>query len=249
MRLKNELHRFIDPLLAWRNGAEWRSKLADLPDGEYRVSLDVPYIPQFASPERINDYIHHGYDGMHDPNWAVFGSPDPQEYAFWSHRVCALAVIKMAIEAHQPNTPAPTLWQLTQAGLAEGGYVVCDTQGRWVDEGWYFAAQVKLAAQYGLQLTGYSYASPLGICYHLWQGHLVAATVTPELGEHKPQTRRYGGHSVLLHGFRWEGGHPTDYLLHNPSGRYLELQANVWLPAQKFQQAYAYRFAAFTTEE
>lgn len=249
MRLKNELHRLLDPLMAWRKGVGWRSKLAELPDGEYRVPFDVPYIPQFASPERINDYIHHGYDGTQDPNWTVFGSSDPQDYAFWSHRVCALAVIKMAIEAYHPNNSSPTLWQLTQEGLAEGGYVVRDEQGHWIDEGWYFTAQVKLAAKYGLHMKGYSYASPLGICYHVWQGHLVAATVTPELGEQKPQSRRYGGHSVLLHGFRWRAGRPTHYLLHNPSGRYPELQATAWIPARKFQQAYAYRFAAFITEE
>lgn len=241
-RLKTELHRWTDPLIARRDAIQWRKKLADLPEGEYRVPFDVPYIPQFASPDRINDYIHHGYDGTQDPNWASFGSPDPQDYAFWSHRVCALAVIKMAIGAYHSNQLSPTLWQLTQQGLAEGGYQLEDAQGRWVDEGWYFAAQVKLAAKYDLKMHGYSYASPLGICYHLRQGHLAAATVSPELGEHQPKTRRYGGHSVLILGFRW-ANEPTAYLIHNPSGRYPELQANAWIPARRFNQLYAYRFA------
>ncbi len=240
-RIKAELHRWLDPLLAWRSGRGARRILAGLADGEYVVPLDVPYVPQFASPSLINDYIHNGYAGKQDPNWADFGASDSADYAFWAPRVCALACLKMAIAAHEQDTP--TLWQLVQEGLALDGYRVRDEQGRWLDEGWYVAAQIKLAARYGLQMTGYSYASPLEICQRIHEGHLVAATVSPELGERQSLIRRYGGHLVLVLGFRWQAGRPTAYQVHNPSGRYAELQANAWISARRFRQSYAYRYA------
>ena len=117
--------------------------------------------------------------------------------------------------------------------------------GNWVDEGWYVSAQVKLAQQYGLQLTGHSYASPLGICHYLHQDKLVAATVSPEIGERVPQSRRYSGHLVLVTGFRWKNGQPTALRINNPSGRYPELQADAWIPLAHFKQFYAYRFAVY----
>lgn len=240
---KNELHRWVDPILAWRNSATYRAALKSLSDGEYRLPIDVPYISQFATPDLINDYIHHNYDGTQDPAWPSFGAPDPADYAFWSHRVCALACLKMAIDAFQTATPIPTLWQLVQAGLAHHGYVLEDENGVWKDEGWYVAAQIALAADYGLRMTGHSYTSPYGICYHLQQGNLIAATVTPELGERQPFTRRYGGHLVIVFGFRWRSGKPTHFLVHNPSGRYPELRDSAWISSRRFRRAFAYRYS------
>src|SRR5688572_29370097 len=99
-KLKREIHRYLDPLIARYD--EWREHryLRHLPDGEYRVPLDIPYVPQFTSPELITDYIHRKFDGQHDPLWQTFGADDPADYSFWSRRVCALAVLKMAIAAH-----------------------------------------------------------------------------------------------------------------------------------------------------
>ncbi len=243
--LKKELHRWFDPIIARRKDAQWQTTLADLPDGEYTLSFDVPYIPQFASPDKIDDYIHHDFIGLQDARWCEFGTDEPESYAFWAPRVCALACLKMAVEGYQSRPEAPTLWTLVQEGLAVDGYKIYNEQGHWLDEGWYVAAQVKLAAQYGLILTGHSYASAYGICYHIQQDKLVAATVSPEIGERVPQSNRYGGHLVLVTGFRWEQGQPLALRIHNPSGRYPELQADAWIPIDIFNQFYAYRFAVY----
>lgn len=243
--LKKEFHRTVDPLLVWRQEQQDRACLRGLADGEYRVPLAVPYVPQFASPELIHAYIHEQFDGRADPAWASFGAADPADYVFWSRRVCALAVIRMALAAYQRD-PLPTLWELTQQGLAYQGYRVHDEQGRRIDEGWYFHAQAKIAADYGLSLTGFSYASVVGICRHILEGRLVSANVTPELGERVPLSRRFGGHAVLVHGFRWHNGSPTHFILHNPSGRYPELQADALIPAVRFRQSFAYRYAVFS---
>lgn len=240
-RIKTAFHRWLDPLLSWRSGREALRILADLPDGEYMVPFEVPYVSQFASPDLINDYIHHGYDGTQDPNWGDFGAPTPEDYAFWAPRVCALACLRMAIMAFDMGEP--TLWQLVQRGLEFDGYRLRDEDGRWIDEGWYVQAQVKLAAKYGLQMVGYSYASPLEICQRIREGDLVAATVTPEIGERAPQTRRYAGHLVLVLGYRWRDGMVESYCLHNPSGRYPELRAYAWVSARRFKESYAFRYA------
>ena len=239
-RLKARLHPLLDPALSWPAARRARRTLAALPDGDYSAGVAVPYYAQFASPARIYDYIHRGYDGRRDPNWRAFGADDPAEYAFWAPRVCALAVLKMAIEALTPHRP--TLWQLVQEGLALGGYTVRDAAGRWVDEGWYVSAQVQLAARYGVHAQPRAYVSPLDVCAHVYAGHLVAATVTPTLGE-RPDVplRGYGGHVVLVHGFGWRAGRPTHVVLHNPSGRHAELRADARIPARRFARAFAHR--------
>lgn len=239
---KKELHRALDPLVAWHTGQRERAGLRHLSDGVYRVPIEVPYVPQFASPELIADYIHHGYDGRHDPLWQNFGADDPSDYAFWAHRVCALAVIKMAAAAFDPHQQ-PTLWEMVELGLGLNGYQVYDARGRLIDHGWHFPAQVALAERYGLKMRGYSYAPIEGICRPILEGKLVSVTVSPELGERQPRSRRYGGHVVLVYGFEWRAGSLKNLLLHNPSGRYPELQADACLPLDRFKQHYAYRFA------
>jgi hypothetical protein len=240
---KSALHPLIDPLLSLPDQRQAESVLAALPDGIYRAPIDVPYYPQFASPDRIYDYIHHNYDGTTDPNWQSFGTPEPGEYAFWAPRICALAVLKMAIEAFYPDRQ-PSLWQLVQEGLAVKGYTVRDEQGRWIDQGWYVHAQIHLAQLYGLQTEARSYISPLRICDYIQRGWLVAASVTPELGERQPSGRRYGGHVVLVHGFEWKQGQLMALHLHNPSGRFAELQANAEILAQRFRTCFAHRLIA-----
>jgi hypothetical protein len=72
----------------------------------------------------------------------------------------------------------------------------------------------------------------------------VGAAVTPELGERGP-LRRYDGHFVLAYGFSWQHGHCASLILHNPSGRYVELRAGANIPVRRFAAAFAHRFIAF----
>jgi hypothetical protein len=242
-RFKAAIHPWIDPALSLPNHWRARRALAKLADGEYRAGGEVPYYSQFASPERIYDYIHHGYNGTRDPNWRLFGADDPTDYAFWAPRACALACIKMAVEAFHPDVQ-PSLWQLVKDGLAVNGYTVRDAHGNWIDEGWYYHAQAHLASKYGLAVVGKSYVSPLSVCRYIRDGWLVAASVTPEIGERQPSGSRCGGHLVLVYGFTWAGGRPTHFYLHNPSGRYTELQAGARIPAVRFHAAFARRLVA-----
>lgn len=242
-RLKASLHPILDPLLSLPDSIRSRLRLLRLPDGTHQTDVTVPYYSQFASADRVYDYIHNGYDGANDPNWPLFGAREPADYVFWAPRVCALAVLKMAIEAFYPDKRL-TLWQLVVEGLKLNGYAVRDARGRWIDQGWYVEAQIQLAAHYGLLAEPHGYVSPLSICKLIKQGWLVAATVTPEIGERSPTNNRYGGHLVLVYGFGWQRGRPTHYMLHNPSGRFPELRASARIPASQFHKAFAHRLIA-----
>jgi hypothetical protein len=244
MRLRRALHRLTDPLRSLPNHRRAVRQLRDLPDGEYTVDVGVPpYVPQFASPDLIHAYIHDGLHGRDDPNWQSFGADDVDTYTFWAHRVCAIACVKMAIDVFRADEPR-SLWQLVEEGLSLGGYRTHDENGAFVDEGWFHTALVELAARHGLQVGGMSYASILDLCLAIRDGWLVAAAVTPELGEHGP-LRRYDGHFVLVYGFSWRDGDCAVIRLHNPSGRYPELQGSAAIPARRFRAAFAHRFMQF----
>lgn len=242
-RLKASLHPILDPLLSLPDSVRSRLSLIRLPDGTHQANVTVPYYSQFASADRVCDYIHNDFDGTEDPNWRLFGAREAADYVFWAPRICALAVLKMAIEAFHPNKRL-SLWQLVVEGLKLDGYTVRDERGRWIDQGWYVETQIQLAEQYGLLAEPHGYVSSLSICKLIKQGWLIAATVTPEIGERTLTGEQYGGHLVLVYGFEWQQGRPTHYHLHNPSGRFPELQANARIPAEQFHNAFAHRLIA-----
>ncbi len=244
MRLRRTLHRLFDPACSLPNYLRAARQLRDLPDGEYRATeTPPPYVAQFASPDLINAYIHERLHGRDDPNWRSFGASDVDAYTFWAHRACAIACVKMAIDAFSTETPC-SMWQLVEEGLALRGYRTHAEDGVFVDEGWFYPALVQLAARHGLRTSGMGYASILDVCIAILNGWLVAAAVTPELGE-RGRLRQYDGHFVLVYGFNWRGGRCTDVILHNPSGRYPELQAGAVIPRRRFRAAFAHRFMAF----
>src|SRR5258708_15374223 len=135
LRLRRNMHRWLDPMLALPNRLRARQRLQNLPDGDYFAAKDVPYVAQFASPDLIHAYIHEGLHGQDDPAWQSFGTSDPDTYTFWAHRACAIACIKMALDTCH-TIESRSMWQLIEEGLALGGYRTHDESERFVDEGW-----------------------------------------------------------------------------------------------------------------
>ncbi len=242
-RLRRLLHRLTDPAISQRDRLRSRIALDSLPDGEYSAGVTVPYVPQFATPALIPRYIHDGLHGRDDPNWPEFGAPDAETYTFWAQRACAIACVKMAVDAFH-SAPPRTLYELVQECRALGGYRLQDEQGRAVDQGWFYAPLVALAERNGLEVRGGSYASHLSLCTLILNGWLVAAAVTPEIGE-TGRLRRYDGHFVLVYGFRRERRRLAAFVLHNPSGRAAPLQGAAVIPVGRFGRAFAHRFVAF----
>src|SRR5258706_9988504 len=162
LRLRRNMHRLLDPLLSIPNRRRAAQHLSQLPDGDYSIP-NVPYVAQFATPELINSYIHEQLHGRDDPNWQSFGSDDVDAYTFWAHRACAIACVKMAVDAFSSSAPR-SMWELVEQGLALDGYRTHDVSGNFVDEGWFYPALIKLAAQHGLETYGMAYASTLDVC-------------------------------------------------------------------------------------
>ena len=221
--------------------------LSNLAPGWYSFPKELPYYSQFASPELIYSYIHEDFDGRDDPRWRDYGTEDIEEYIFWCSRACGVACIKMSLEAFTTPSQLPTMIELIRQGIARGGYIVHNEQGEFVDLGWFYQPLVKLGEDYGLRGQVCKTLTIDEICLYLANGSLVITSVSPEIGEREADmaiTKR-GGHLVFVHGFEWSQQGCKALLLHNPSGRFPELQANAVIPISRFSEAFAGRGFVF----
>jgi hypothetical protein len=245
MRLRRTMHRLLDPILSAPSRLRAMNTLKRLraPDGTFYAVRDVPYVPQFASPDLIDAYIYRGLQGRDDPNWQHYGAPDPDTYTFWAHRACAIACLKMAIDAFETALPE-SMWSLIEQGRALGGYIVHDQDGQFIDMGWYHEPLVRLASAHGLEVAGRAYASVADICTRIHAGWLVAPAVSPSIGE-TGRIKQYDGHFVVAYGVKWRAGWPESLVIHNPSGRVATLRAGAEIPIQRFASAFAHRYMAF----
>src|SRR5260370_40311145 len=158
-------------------------------------------------------------------------------------RACGVACLKMCLEALATLPQFPTMIELIRKGVDLGGYIVHNEQGEFIDFGWYYQPLVRLGEDYGLRGSVCKTLTIDEICSHLVAGSLVIASVSAEIGERDsdtPITKR-GGHLVLVHGFEWSQQGCEALLLHNPSGRFLELQANAVVSFSRFSDAFAGR--------
>jgi hypothetical protein len=221
-----------------------QTSLSDLASGWYKFPK-LPYYAQFASPELIYAYIHENFDGRNDPRWRDYGTEDIEEYLFWHKRACAIACLKMCLEALTTLPQVPTMIELIRKGVDLGGYIVHNEQGEFVDFGWYYQPLVKLGEAYGLHGHVCKTLSTDELCSYLAAKSLVIASVSPEIGERDTPISKQGGHLVLVHGFEWSPQGCKAFLLHNPSGRFSELQSNAVIPFERFSKAFAGRGLVF----
>ncbi len=168
----------------------------------------VPYYSQWESAELVAQFIDGSLLPADDPRWAASGARTPQEYAYWSTRVCGLACLKMILGWRA--LPVPPMMRLVERALAWQAYLPGADRGMgliyqpfadWVGRDYRIAAEV--APVLPLELLT-AVASP---------GTPVIASVHPcvRWPDRAPPSR--GGHLVLVTGAA--GGLLR---LHNPSG-------------------------------
>ncbi len=207
------------------------------------IPYNVPYVCQFASPDLVRELIGGQLPLEHDPRWQEYGADTPADYAHWSLRACGVVCLKMAVDALSGEPPRPVMaW--VREGLALDGYLTeirPDRPDRPVEKGWKHAALVDLARAHGLwaeAATGLGLSAIIG---HLAAGQLVIASVSSELGDSGPITRR-SGHLVVVIGLHLDADQQAAALIiHNPSGRTPDLQAGAVIPAGRFLQAFSGR--------
>lgn len=207
------------------------------------VSYPVPYCSQYASPELIRAFIHQGLDPATDPNWASYGAQSPQEYAHWALRACGVVCVKMAADALNGAGSGPVMdW--VRAGLAVDGYLTeirPDRPDKPVEKGWKHIALARLLIDRGYDARLAADLTVDRIAGYIRDDRLVIASVTSELGESGPLTRR-SGHLVVIFGVTVDdAGQVTHLILHNPSGRTATLREGARIATGRFVQGFSGR--------
>jgi hypothetical protein len=207
-----------------------------------KISLpySVPYYSQVATPELAFQIFSHEMSPLDDPNWKETGAEMQEEYAYWVERSCGIACVKMCVEAL--GGPSLSIMEWIRRGLAIGGYLKKVENGTRVELGWIHQSLADLIEAEGFR--AYPASATLDEIYaHLQHQRLVIASVSYQLGTYEAISRK-GGHLVVVKGAWYSPDKPANphvLVVHNPSGRYRELQIDACIPVERFRAAYSGR--------
>lgn len=203
----------------------------------------MPYVCQFASPALVRAFVDGGRSPETDPAWATYGAESPQEYAHWALRACGVVCVKMVAEA-LGGEASGSVMEWVRAGLAVDGYLAelrPDRPERPVEKGWKHGALAQLLSDAGYDAQPAAGMTLDDLVTHIRAGRLVIASVSSELGEGIPLTRR-SGHLVVVFGvIVGNDGQVSHVILHNPSGRSRALRQAARIPAGRFAQGFSGR--------
>lgn len=201
------------------------------------------YLAQFASRERVSNFLDKRTPPEDDPAWEQFGFKRASEYGFWAPRLCGVVCAKMVIDS-SGLSPLPNIASLTEEAVALGGYKVHDDRGHLVDKGWFYRPLVELAQAYGFQGGVCVDVSTDELCIAVLENKAFIASVHPGVirgdRDSLPQGAS-GGHLVVVVGFEWGASGLEGFYIHNPSGRVASTQACAFVSLDRFVTAYAGR--------
>ncbi|MEU6234322.1 C39 family peptidase [Kitasatospora sp. NPDC047058] len=199
--------------------------------GGAAVVHDVPYYAQWESPGLVREIVGGAVSAADDPRWGESGAATPEEYEYWSWRLCGVACLRMALD-HWWGV-APTAMKLAAECLEAGAYerdgerlrgLIHTPFAGYVRERWGLAAQAR-------ELT------PGEVAAEVAGGRLVMLSVHPAIRDPEgPDPQRRGGHLVLA-----VGTTGTALVIHNPSGFAGVSQAYAHVPWRQFDRFYAGR--------
>ncbi|MGW3958028.1 C39 family peptidase [Streptomyces sp. NPDC004752] len=193
----------------------------------------VPYYAQWETPELVEQIITGQVSAAHDPAWAASGATTPDEYAWWSRRLCGMACLRMALH-HYTRASPPRAMDLARDYTAVGAYVHRPDGG--LDGLIYtpFAAHTRRHHALDAQIhTDFPLHQVAG---HIRAGHLVMLSVHPSVRTSDTTPPHTGGHLVLA-----VGTAPGTLTVHNPSGFHGRSQQFVTLPLKTLDRFYAHR--------
>ncbi|WEB44195.1 C39 family peptidase [Streptomyces yunnanensis] len=168
----------------------------------------VPYHSQWASPELVPALLAGTTSATEDPRWPEYGARTPEEYAWWSWRLCGMACLRMALEFWRHS--APTAMELAAECLDAGAYVR-HAEGL---HGLIYAPFAAYAERrWGLSAESRPDLPREEIPALVGAGRLVLLSVHPSIRDADPEPPRRGGHLVLAVGVT-----PDHVVIHNPSG-------------------------------
>lgn len=168
----------------------------------------VPVVTQYASPSLIAAISYGDHSRRDDPRWPETGAPDLDSYAAWSVRWCGMACLRMALLARDGE--APTLYELATGAARVGAY----TDAPGAPEGLIYRPFAEYTrSHHDLAAEVITELDPGRMRAELDAGHLVVASVHPEVRRPWTSPARTGGHLVLV------TGHDDRTLtFHDPAG-------------------------------
>lgn len=199
--------------------------------GSGGVHRPVRVFTQYQSADAISAIAYQGADPGEDPRWRDSGAASRAEYAYWCRHACGMACLQMAL--HHRDGHTPPLLRLLHECAAAGGYL------RRPDGSVHgliyrpFAHYAQATHEIGAQVHRSLTTGELRA--ELCRGHLVMASVHPEIRRpHRPAPGR-GGHLVLVIGYDGHGLHFRNPSGHTPAARYAVL------PEPEFERFFAGR--------
>jgi hypothetical protein len=179
---------------------------------------------QYQSPDAIAAIAYAGADPGTDPLWRQSGAATRAEYARWCSHACGMACLQMVL--HHRDGHTPPLLHLLHGCAGHGGYVRQpdgSIRGLIYDP---FAAYVR--AEHGIGATVHRELSLAGLRAELDRGHLVMASVHPEIRRPDRPSPGRGGHLVLVIGHDSSGLHFRNPSGHTPAARHSVLPGGVF---------------------
>ena len=192
----------------------------------------VPYYAQWESPELVAEIVSGRLPAQHDPNWPKSGAATPDDYAYWSWRLCGMACLRMALDHWRGTAPPPV--SLAHECQEAGAYVRHE-DGR-LDGLIYAPFAVHVRTRWGLGAESRPELGPEVIRAHLAAGGLAMLSVHPSLRELDPAPPHKGGHLVLA-----VAADDVRLYVHNPSGFPGRSQRAFAVPWAEFDRFYAGR--------
>jgi peptidase C39-like protein len=172
------------------------------------VLNQVPYFSQWESPQLVPLILSGNMRASDDPLWPQSGATSPEEYEFWSWRVCGMACLRMALAYWRKITPATIF--LAKECVSAGAYIL---RGDSVDGLIYAPFCTYVSSRWSLQSESYSKLPAKQISGYLQTGRLIILSVHPSIRNPAATPPRQGGHLVLA-----VGATRNHLLIHNPSG-------------------------------
>ncbi|MFF3687386.1 C39 family peptidase [Streptomyces sp. NPDC002187] len=177
-------------------------------DGSATVIHTVPYYAQWASPDLVPAIIGGTMRAADDPLWAEYGAKSPQEYEWWSWRLCGMACLRMALGFWRHPVPAP---MALAAECIEAGAYVKRADGL---DGLIYGPFASYAERrWGLHARSRPRLPGGEIPELVASGRLLLLSVHPSIRELAPSPPHRGGHLVLA-----VGTTEDHVVIHNPSG-------------------------------
>lgn len=221
-----------------------KNQISNLKDGEYRLPYKIPYVAQYASAERAEEFVRDEDLLKTDARWRESGAETPDEYAFSVPKLCGMACFQMVLLSIR--RPTSKLVELGKKAMEAGCYLP-DPKNPKRLIGLLHKPFLKFAKGFGFSGKLMWYIGPAIIAREILNKNFVIASASHDIRNAgaKPENRQ--GHLVLVHGFEIKNCKISGFYIHNPSGFFGESQENHFVPTEDFINCFSGRIIVLSS--